>query len=424
MGEHGQNLRLNRLAVSGSIESLGMTNESDQPTPRFVTCPCQYCNGGIEFDAASFAKGETRTVECPHCKLETLIFVPHQKAPPIVTPSNQQNETSQPFTSLSYKDSIELIRNAAEQGDARAQHWLAFRYINGEGVPADYSKAVIWLSKAAEQGFVESQIQLGFAYLEGMGLPRDYSKAVVWLGKAVEQGNAVAQNMLGCCYMEGEAIPKDYHKAALLFIKAAEQGNPDAQFNLAGCFINGWGVPQDSVDAYRYANLAAKQGKKAAIEMRDELSKKLSLSQITEGQRRTDSPKQTTPPPLKPQPQGNSSILTIGDIAITSEKVITPNGTGSLADSQWIFSDMSRTESRMPAIAVILAIVFALLCLIGLLFLLMRETTTTGYAEVSMHSGNLYHKVQIPISSKADVDRVRELVNKAQSLAAQARANK
>ncbi len=397
-----------------------MSNPSNEP-PRYVTCRCQHCDGHIEFDASDFGTRETRMVECPHCKLETVIFIPQQKAPPIVTPSNKQSETPQSFASLSYKDSIELIRNAAEQGDARAQHWLALRYINVEGVPEDYNKAVMWLSKAAEQGFVESQIQLGFAYLEGLGLPRDYSKAVVWLSKAAEQGNAVAQNMLGCCYMEGEAVPKDYQKAALLFIKAAEQGNPDAQFNLAGCCLNGWGVPQDSIDAYRYANLAAAQGKKAAIEMRDELSKKLSLSQITEGQRRTDPPKQTPRPPPSPPPQSSVSILTIGDIAITSEKVITPNGTGNLADSQWIFSDMSRTETRMPAIAIILAIVFALLCLIGLLFLLMKETTTTGYAEVSVHSGNLYHKVQIPVQSKTDVDRIRELVNKAQLLAAQAR---
>jgi hypothetical protein len=119
--------------------------------------------------------------------------------------------------------------------------------------------------------------------------------------------------------------------------------------------------------------------------------------------------------------QENYSILSIGDIGITKDKVITPNGIGSLADSQWIFSDMSRTESKIPTTAIILAIVFALLCLIGLLFLLMRETIITGYAEVSVHSGNLYHKIQIPVKSKGDVDRIRELVNKAQSLAAQAR---
>lgn len=117
----------------------------------------------------------------------------------------------------------------------------------------------------------------------------------------------------------------------------------------------------------------------------------------------------------------NCSNLTIGDISITKDKVITPNGIGNLADSQWIFSDMSRIEKRIPAVAIILAIVFALLCLIGLLFLLMKEETITGYAEVSVHSGNLFHKTQIPIKIKSDVDRIRELVNKAQSLAACAR---
>jgi hypothetical protein len=56
--------------------------------PRFAKCFCKYCNGHIEFDASGFAKGETRTVECPHCKLETTIFVPATEhkavnAPPI-----------------------------------------------------------------------------------------------------------------------------------------------------------------------------------------------------------------------------------------------------------------------------------------------------------------------------------------------------
>lgn len=36
---------------------------------------CQNCSGHIEFDASSFAPGETRTVECPHCHLDTLLFV-------------------------------------------------------------------------------------------------------------------------------------------------------------------------------------------------------------------------------------------------------------------------------------------------------------------------------------------------------------
>lgn len=44
----------------------------------FETCRCQYCDGGIEFDASH--AGET--VSCPHCGIETLLFVPVADAKP------------------------------------------------------------------------------------------------------------------------------------------------------------------------------------------------------------------------------------------------------------------------------------------------------------------------------------------------------
>jgi ribosomal protein S27E len=62
-------------------------NQSDaQPSANYVTCRCQYCDKGIKFDASTFDKGETRTVPCPHCGLETIIFVPQQQGvPPIIS---------------------------------------------------------------------------------------------------------------------------------------------------------------------------------------------------------------------------------------------------------------------------------------------------------------------------------------------------
>jgi hypothetical protein len=53
-------------------------------SPRFVTCRCQHCDGNIEFDACDFDKGETRNAECPHCHLETVLFIPQSK-PPLLT---------------------------------------------------------------------------------------------------------------------------------------------------------------------------------------------------------------------------------------------------------------------------------------------------------------------------------------------------
>jgi len=65
-------------------------NESDaQRSGKYVTCKCQHCNDHIEFDASDFNKGETRTVECPHCHLETIIFVPPSQNPPPIPPTSQ-----------------------------------------------------------------------------------------------------------------------------------------------------------------------------------------------------------------------------------------------------------------------------------------------------------------------------------------------
>jgi uncharacterized protein DUF4339 len=120
-----------------------------------------------------------------------------------------------------------------------------------------------------------------------------------------------------------------------------------------------------------------------------------------------------------PPPLSKSFLFTIGDIGVTPTQIITPNGSGALAGSQWIFADTSRTETKIPTVAIILAIVFALLCLIGLLFLLMKEKITTGYVEVSVRSGNVFHKTQIPVNSQMKIDDVRQLVGKAQALAMQ-----
>lgn len=64
-------------------------NITPDKTPRYVICPCQHCSGHIEFDASDFAKEETRAAECPHCNLETIIFVPvaaSQAPKPIANP--------------------------------------------------------------------------------------------------------------------------------------------------------------------------------------------------------------------------------------------------------------------------------------------------------------------------------------------------
>ncbi|MBM4794390.1 hypothetical protein HXP44_20505 [Streptomyces sioyaensis] len=131
------------------------------------------------------------------------------------------------------------------------------------------------------------------------------------------------------------------------------------------------------------------------------------------------------PPAAPPQPapggfqggaQPGGMLLSLGDIAVSGDTVMTPAGPMPLKGAVWTATDMSRTEERMPTHAVVLAVVFFLFCLLGLLFLLMKERVTTGFVQVTVNSGGRHHSTMIPVQSREQVMFVLNQVNYARSL--------
>lgn len=113
-------------------------------------------------------------------------------------------------------------------------------------------------------------------------------------------------------------------------------------------------------------------------------------------------------------------VLTVGDITVTRHWVVTPNGNAPLAGSHWQAMDLSRTERKLPGWAIVCAIIFFLACLLGLLFLAVKQDHTTGYVEVTVESGSLRHVSQVPVTSVGQVAQIRQVVYQAQSLATEA----
>jgi hypothetical protein len=74
----------------------------------YVTCRCQNCNGGIEFDTSGFNKGETSSAECPHCEMETLLYVPQ----PTAIAENKPKPSSRPKAASPKKAVILWITTA------------------------------------------------------------------------------------------------------------------------------------------------------------------------------------------------------------------------------------------------------------------------------------------------------------------------
>lgn len=127
-------------------------------------------------------------------------------------------------------------------------------------------------------------------------------------------------------------------------------------------------------------------------------------------------PPQPAPGGFQPGAQPGGMALSLGDIAVTGDTVMTPAGPMPLKGAVWTATDMSRTEEKIPAHAVVLAIVFFLFCLLGLLFLLMKERVTTGFVQVTVNSGGRHHSTMVPVQSREQVMFVLNQVNYARSL--------
>ncbi len=87
-----------------------------------------------------------------------------------------------------YATALRIMREHADQGNARAQYNLGGMYYSGNGVTQDFAAAVRWFRKAADQDNAVAQTNLGSMYEKGEGVAQDYAAAIRWYRKAADQG--------------------------------------------------------------------------------------------------------------------------------------------------------------------------------------------------------------------------------------------
>lgn len=159
-----------------------------------------------------------------------------------------------------YTEAFNCFLKAAENGDADSQERVGDLYYNGYGVTKNPAKAVEWWLKAAEQGDSTAQNSLGCRYLNGDGVQTDYAEAFKWFSMAAEQGDATGQSNVGFCHQEGYGVEQNYAAALKWYSMAAEQGNATAQTTIGNLYCDGNGVQQDYAEAFKWFSMAAEQG--------------------------------------------------------------------------------------------------------------------------------------------------------------------
>jgi len=180
------------------------------------------------------------------------------------------------------------LRDAAEQGDAKALFEIGSRYAEGRGGDQDLKQAAIWYERSAEAGFAPAQYRIGNFYEKAIGVDRDLAKAKTWYQLAAQQGNASAMHNLAVLFAMGADGTTDNDSAGRWFIKAAELGVKDSQFNLGILSAKGIGVPLSLEESYKWFALVAKTGDKDAAQKRDDVAKALRPEQLAKARASAD----------------------------------------------------------------------------------------------------------------------------------------
>jgi localization factor PodJL len=174
----------------------------------------------------------------------------------------------------------EALRQAAADGDPRAQFEIAAIYTEGRAVPEDIEAAAVWYERAAAQGFAPAQYRLGNLYENGRGVEKDLEQARLWYQRAAEAGNRMSMHNLAALYAGGEMGEQAFDSAAEWFEQAAQRGLKDSQFNLGMLHARGLGVPQDLEQSYKWFSIAAGNGDTDAAKARDDVARSLDAEAV------------------------------------------------------------------------------------------------------------------------------------------------
>ncbi len=167
------------------------------------------------------------------------------------------------MAAFNYGDNELALRHfmrLANDGEPRAQYYLAYMMDSGLGMGKDVYGASGWYAKSAAQNYLPAMVYMGYIASAGHGMQADPKKAFDWYTKAAQMGDAVAQNNLATMLRAGNPYQADKPLAAQWFLQSAMQGNMRAQYNLATMYRTGDGIKKNIAEALKWYNYAANQG--------------------------------------------------------------------------------------------------------------------------------------------------------------------
>ena len=271
--------------VQGAAPVLGDDAMSSMPA-RVIPMVDSFKTGSIDRSAAQgFAAAPSQAMPLSFAPSTDVAAIDPLSAMPSVQPLTADGPAAETPSPVKVELPPEAVgpmdlRQAAADGDARAQFEVAAIYTEGRALPQDYKAAAPWYERAAAQGFVPAQYRLGSLYESGNGVDKDLNTAKLWYERAAEAGNRMSMHNLAALYAGGQLGKQQFDSAAKWFEEAAGRGLTDSQFNLGMLYARGLGVPQSLADSYKWFGIAALSGDKDAAKARDDVARSLDADTV------------------------------------------------------------------------------------------------------------------------------------------------
>ena len=167
------------------------------------------------------------------------------------------------FGERDYSSSVTILRQLVNKNDSSAMNDYAYAYQHGLGVKKSRRWAKYWFERAAELGNANALSNIAHDYIFGEKASRNYDKGFSYAQLAANDDQEMAMNALGTCYEKGLGTAKDERLAFKWYELAVKNGaGACAEYNLARCYRKGIGVRIDEKKAKKLEALAIKHGYK------------------------------------------------------------------------------------------------------------------------------------------------------------------
>lgn len=156
-----------------------------------------------------------------------------------------------------------FFREAVRLGSKDSRLDLGLFLLRGRGGPRDPVQGMELVRQAAADGNNRASMALAEIYFFGEHSPDgqpDYRKAFDCASKPAESGLPAAQNLLGAILRDGRTGPPDPDSARFWFEKAAWQGDPKACGNLASLWDHQSADRNARIEALRWMAVADSLG--------------------------------------------------------------------------------------------------------------------------------------------------------------------